>query len=89
MISERALNDERAISLAEAMATANEAAQNAGVFQRPVRLLIEDEETDSGVALWRINFLPIAPEGLTIRGGDYIVEINAGNGSIHRIRLGQ
>ena len=38
MISERALNDNQAVSLAEALAVANEAAQQAGIYHRPVRL---------------------------------------------------
>lgn len=89
MISERALNDDKAISLAEALAVANEAAQKAGINDRPVRLMIEERTSEDGTALWRINFLPVPPPGVFMRGGDYMVEVNAADGAIHRVLQGQ
>lgn len=88
-VSEKVLNDSQAVSLAEALATANEAARQAGVFHRAVRLQIEEEPTGDGIPLWRIHYLPVPPPGIFLRGGDYTVEIDARDGAIHRVLQGQ
>lgn len=89
MISERALNDDKAVSLVEALAVANEAAHAAGVYLRPIRLMIEERTAEDGTSLWQINFLPNPPPGVFLRGGDYRVEVNAENGLIYRVLSGQ
>jgi hypothetical protein len=88
MISQKALNDEQAVSIAEAIATANEIAKTADVFHRPVRLLIE-EAVDEDTPVWRINYLPVTPPDVLLRGGDYMVEINAKDGTVHQALHGQ
>ena len=89
MISERALKDKRAISLAEAVAIANETAQAAGVPGETMRLFVEEELQADGILLWRINYAPVSPPGTFPRGGDYTVEVNSEDGTVYRALRGQ
>ena len=70
MVSQKVLDDPVAVSLAEAVAAANEQAQQAGYNASAMRLLVP-------------------PPGLTIRGGDFMVEVNAADGTIHQALHGQ
>ena len=72
MVSQKVLEDPVAISLAEAVAAAN-----------------EQDSTGEGIKVWRFNYLPILPPGLTMRGGDFMVEVNAADGTIHQALRGQ
>jgi hypothetical protein len=88
-VSDEVLNDPTAISIAQAVAIANIQAQQAGVDASNRRISIRQDLTPEGAALWRVNYGPIPPPGHTVRGGDYVVEINAVDGSVHRTLRGQ
>jgi hypothetical protein len=89
MISEKVLQDTQAISVAEALAMANEAAKAAGVYNRPVRLVIEEKTNEAGTVLWRINYIPVPPAGTFLRGGDFLVDVDTATGTIYQAQHGQ
>lgn len=68
MVSQKVLNDGQAVSVAEALASANEVAHAEGVYEREVRIVIE-EATTEGLSVWRINYVPVTPPGTFRRGG--------------------
>ena len=85
-LADEVLDDEVAVSLARAMAAANEKARAAGVDVAETLIsitqyAIEDE------AVWRINYGPKNYVGQ--RGGDLIVEVSAKDGTIKRVLRGQ
>ncbi len=89
MISEKVLKDSQAVSVAEAVAVANEVAREAGIYDRPVQLSIQERTTEDGTAVWRISYMPVPPPGIFTRGGDYLVEVNAQDGTVYRVLFGQ
>ena len=89
MLSERASNDKRAVSLAEAVAIASETARAADVPDDAMRLFVEEDLRADGVLFWRINFAPVSPPGTFPRGGGYTVEVNADDGTVRRALKGE
>jgi len=89
VISEKALHDPQAVSLAEAVAAANEKARAVGMDTDDWRILVEQETSEKGTPLWRVSYMPIPPPGVRMRGGDYIVEVDATTGAVYRTMHGQ
>lgn len=80
------LQDEIAISLARAMATANKRARELGVdvFQS---LITVTQHVSNSIPLWRINYGPKDYVGR--RGGDLIIEVDPYSTSIKQVLRGQ
>lgn len=89
LVSERVLNDATAVSVAEAVAVANETAQQAGINTKERQVTVRQSSASDGMTLWRISYLPITPPGVFSRGGDYIVDVNALDGTVVRSVKGQ
>lgn len=80
------LQDDIAVSLARAMATANKRARELGVDVLQSLITITQQVSD-GTVLWRINYGPKDYVGR--RGGDLIIEIDPYNASIRQVLRGQ
>lgn len=89
MISERALHDTQAVSLAEAIAAANQCVRDAGLDPALRRLVVEQEQAEDGAPLWRFSYLPAPAAGRGTRGGDFIVDVKAADATVHRTMRGQ
>jgi hypothetical protein len=80
------LHDELAVSLARAMAAANEKARAVGV-EVSKSLISITQRAVKDEAIWRINYG--AQDYVGRRGGDLIVEVGAKDGLVKRILRGQ
>ena len=80
------LQDDIAVSLARAMATANKRARELGVDVLQSLITITQQVSD-GIALWRINYGP--KDYIGSRGGDLIIEVDPQNASIQHVLRGQ
>jgi hypothetical protein len=80
------LQDDLAISLARALAVANRQAREAGIEVLQSLITITQRPFNGGL-VWRINYGPKDYVGR--RGGDFIVEVDPGDGSIKQILRGQ
>ena len=78
--------DPLAISVANALAVANEAAQTQGVDLEQSLVTITEESTPTGL-IWRISYGP--RDFVNRRGGDLIVLVDDGAQAIRRIMRGQ
>jgi hypothetical protein len=83
------LDDPMAVSVGTAVAVANRHITAEGINLEERSILVRQATAEDGTPLWRISYLPIPPPGMTMRGGDYIVEVNTKDASIYRTRLGQ
>ena len=80
------LQDDLAVSVARAMATANNRARELGVNVLESIITITQQTTnDSGI--WRINYGP--RDYVNRRGGDLIVEVNSAEATIIKVLHGQ
>jgi hypothetical protein len=80
------LQDDIAVSLARAIATANKRAREAGIDVVQSIITITQRAFD-GNLLWRINYGP--KDYIGKRGGDFIVEIDPADASVKQILRGQ
>jgi hypothetical protein len=80
------LQDDIAVSLARAIATANKRAREAGIDVVQSIITITQRAFD-GTLLWRINYGP--KDYIGRRGGDFIVEIDPADASVKQILRGQ
>ncbi|MGI8980492.1 MAG: hypothetical protein ACR2FY_14790 [Pirellulaceae bacterium] len=84
-LSPEIIEDEMAVSLARAVATANRAAKEAGIsLEDSLRTITE---LSGNTTRWRINYGP--KNYRNRRGGDFIVEVDAGDASIQKVLRGQ
>ncbi len=81
-----ALRDDLAISLACALAAANQKAREIGLELADC-LVTVTQETAEDDSLWRVHYGPKAYIGR--RGGDLVIEINGSDASIKRVLRGQ
>jgi hypothetical protein len=80
------LQDDIAVSLARAIATANRRARELGVDVLQ-SLITVTQQVSNGIPLWRINYGPKDYVGR--RGGDLIIEVDSYNASIKQVLRGQ
>jgi len=80
------LQDDIAVSLARAIATANKRARELGVDALQ-SLITVTQHVSNGIALWRINYGPKDYVGR--RGGDLIIEVDPYTASIKQVLRGQ
>ena len=80
------LQDNLAVSLARAMAAANNKARELGVdVGQSLISITQDTLNDSPV--WRINYGP--QDYLTRRGGDVLIEVDMDDATIKKVLRGQ
>ena len=80
------LQDDLAVSLARAIATANKRARELGV-DAGQSLITIIQQSSNGEALWRINYGP--KEYVGRRGGDLIIDVDPTDASIKKVLWGQ
>lgn len=80
------LQDELAMSLARALAVANQRARESGI-DVVASLITISQRVFNNQLLWRINYGPQDYVGR--RGGDLIVEVDPVNASIRQVMRGQ
>ncbi len=80
------LQDDIAVSLARAIATANKRARELGVDVLQSLITIT-QDVSNGSSLWRINYGPRDYVGR--RGGDLIIEVDPSNATIKQVLRGQ
>ena len=78
------LQDDLAVALARIVAAANRRASEAGVIIEHSLITITQVTTDE--AYWRVNY---GTREINQRGGDFIVDVDARDGSIMRVLRGQ
>jgi hypothetical protein len=78
--------DDLVMSVARALALANEAAQAQGTDPATCLITISEESGSAG-QLWRVNYGP--RDYVNRRGGDLIVLVDEQAGSVQRIIRGQ
>ena len=88
-VNPEVLNDPLVASLAQALSVANKAAAAAGWKASECTIHTEQAVADDGTQIWRVDYAPHDPPGVFRRGGDFIVEVNADDGTIYRTLLGQ
>ena len=80
------LENNLAVSVAAALATANKRAQEAGVDALQSALTITQEQVGAE-AVWRINYGP--KDYIGQRGGDLIIDVDCNDFTIKRVLRGQ
>ena len=78
------LQDTIAVSLARIVAVANQRASEAGVDIEQSLITITQYVADE--AYWRVNY---GPREMHMRGGDFIVDVDANDATVKRVLLGQ
>jgi len=85
-LEKEVLEDELAVSLARAVAAANERARREGIEVK-ASLVTVTEYPGQDYTCWRINYGPRDYRGR--RGGDLIVEVGLNDGQVKRVLRGQ
>jgi hypothetical protein len=80
------LQDELAVSLARALATANKRARELGIDVSESLITITQHALN-GQLLWRINYGP--KDYIGRRGGDLIIEVDPTDASVKQVLRGQ
>lgn len=80
------LQDDLAVSLARAMATANRKAREFGIDVAQ-SLISVTQHTLNGSSVWRINYGP--KDYVNRRGGDVLIEVDMHEATIKRVLRGQ
>jgi hypothetical protein len=88
-VNPEVLNDPLVASLAQALSVANRTADAAGWNAAECIIHTEQAVADDGHRIWRVDYAPPSPPGVYRRGGDFIVEVNADDGTVHRTLRGQ
>jgi len=84
-LSAEVLQDELAISVARVLTAANKRARELGMDVSR-SLITVSQAVDNGT-YWRVNYGP--RDYIGRRGGDLIIEVDAGDASIKRVLRGQ
>jgi len=85
-LASEVLQDEIAISLAQAVAIANQKAQSLGVVVRESLISIT-QKAEKGSSVWRINYGP--RDYVNMRGGDLVIEVDIDETHIKKVYHGQ
>ena len=85
-ILERMQKDRRVMSVAKALALANETALATG-WDPATSLVTITEELDSAGSLWRIHYGP--RDYINRRGGDLVILVDEDAGSVRQVLRGQ
>lgn len=85
-LSSDVLQDDVAIAIARAIASANKRARELGVDVLQSIISLTQHSQDEGW-VWRVNYGP--KDYIGRRGGDLIVEVNPEDASIQRVLWGQ
>lgn len=85
-LADDVLQDEMAVSLARAIAAANEKARAAGLDVAKSRISITQQAMETE-PIWRINYGP--RDYIGRRGGDLVVDVDARDGKVKRVLRGQ
>jgi len=85
-LTDEVLQDDMAVSLARATATANKRARELGVDIIQSLITITQHSSNGGL-LWRINYGP--KDYIGRRGGDLIIEVDPDNATIKQELWGQ
>jgi Iap family predicted aminopeptidase len=80
------LEDELAVSLARAVAAANNSARREGVELKQ-SLVTAAEHTSAGETCWRISYGP--RDYVRRRGGDLLIEVGLDDAKVRRVLRGQ
>ena len=86
ILEKQVLEDELAVSLARAVAAANERARHEGIEVKDSLVTVTEHSTQ-GEIYWRINYGP--RNYLSRRGGDLIVEVGLHDAKVKRVMRGQ
>jgi len=86
ILEKKVLEDELAVSLARAVAAANERARDEGIEVKQSLVTVSENSTQGDVC-WRINYGPRSYVGR--RGGDLIVEVGLHDAKVKRVMRGQ
>lgn len=86
LLGPEVLQDDVAVSLARAIASANKRARELGV-DVPQSVISITQHSTNGGWLWRINYGPKDYVGR--RGGDLILDVDPSDGSIKQVLWGQ
>ena len=76
--------DPTVLAMGNAVVVAKEEARSHGHDISRQRISVRQVVEDDRSVYWHIEFAPIPPPGLTMRGGGYIVEVNDVDGSVRR-----
>lgn len=85
-LTAKVLADELAVSLAQAVAVANERARLEGVEIKQTMVTISEQVIQGGLC-WRVNYGPRDYVGR--RGGDLIVEVGRDDAQVKRVLRSQ
>ena len=85
-LSAEVLQDDLAVSLARAVATANKRAREIGVDVLQSLISITEQIID-GCSVWRVNYGP--KDYVNQRGGDVVIEVDMHDGTVKRVLRGQ
>lgn len=85
ILTAEVLQDELAVSLARIIAAANKRARAAGV--NVTESLVTITQVSNGDLYWRINYGP--KDYINQRGGDVIIDVDAGDSSVRQVLRGQ
>ena len=85
-LSADVLEDELAVSIAQAIAAANKRAREAGTDLSQSLITVSQRAVDDRV-IWRVNYGP--KEYVGRRGGDLIVDVDSADASIRQVLRGQ
>ncbi len=85
-LSAEVLQDDLAVSLARAVATANKRAREIGVDVLQSLISITEQIID-GCSVWRVNYGP--KDYVNQRGGDVLIEVDMHDGTVKRVLRGQ
>jgi hypothetical protein len=80
------LEDELAVSLARAVATANGRARREGIDLKESLVTVAEHDC-AGVSCWRISYGP--RDYVHRRGGDLIIEVGIEDAQVRRVLWGQ
>jgi hypothetical protein len=86
ILEKAVLEDELAVSLARAVAAANERARQEGVALNQ-SLVTASEHSSAGEICWRISYGP--RNYLGQRGGDLIIDVGLDDAQVRRVLRGQ
>ena len=85
VLTAEVLQDELAVSLARIIAAANKSAREARV--NVAESLVTITQISNGDLYWRVNYGP--KDYINQRGGDVLVDVDAGDAHIRQILRGQ
>lgn len=80
------LQDDIAISIARVVASANKRARELGV-DIPQSIISITQDSANGGWFWRVNYCP--KDYVGGRGGDLVIEVEPGGGSVKQVLWGQ